>query len=255
MVSFKPAVQPVARPARRRECTPLHPRHRFVGVRRRSTGSRATWAVHFLGMLRGQEACWAVDVPHGEDPSYGAASDLYTFYGRTSEVEWALAGRAVQLTDWARTHRFCGRCATPTVPSGQRPVDEVPGVRSARLPAAGAGDDHARHEGRPRAGQQVLLARGVQFRAPMYSCLAGFVEAGRVARACRGARGARGGRAARAQRAVPRQPAVAVPAQPDARFPGRMGGRRHRLRPTEIVDAQWYGRDELPPIPPRSLAS
>ena len=33
-------------------------------------------------------------------------------------------------------------------------------------------------KGEPGPDQQVLLARGVQFRAPMYSCLAGFVEPG-----------------------------------------------------------------------------
>ena len=35
------------------------------------------WPQHFLGML-GDEAWWAVDVPAGEDPSYGASLDLYT---------------------------------------------------------------------------------------------------------------------------------------------------------------------------------
>ena len=83
---------------------------------------------HFLGM-HGDEAVWAVDVPHGEDPSYGAALDLYSYYGRTTEVEWAIAGRAVQIAEWARTHRFCGRCATPNEASTTD--------RSMRCPACG----------------------------------------------------------------------------------------------------------------------
>ena len=63
------------------------------------------------GML-GDQACWGVDVPHGEDPADGAAIDLYSYFGRAGEVDWLVAGRAVQLVEWARTHRFCGRCGT-----------------------------------------------------------------------------------------------------------------------------------------------
>ncbi|MEZ5409601.1 MAG: NADH pyrophosphatase zinc ribbon domain-containing protein [Acidimicrobiales bacterium] len=28
--------------------------------------------------------------------------------------DWALAGRAAQIVNWDRDHRYCGRCATPT---------------------------------------------------------------------------------------------------------------------------------------------
>ena len=138
----------------------------------------AGWAVHYLGML-GDEACWAVDVPHGEDPSAGAAVDLYSFYGRTTEAEWAVAGRAVQLAEWARTHRFCGRCATPT--------EQSTNDRSMKCPSCGL---LAFPRLSPaiitlvRKGEQALLARGVNFRAPMYSALAGFVEPGESLEQC-----------------------------------------------------------------------
>ena len=72
-----------------------------------------SWDRHFLGM-HGGVACWGIDVPHGEDPGYGAEMDLRALFGRISETEWAIAGRAVQLVEWARTHRFCGRCGEPT---------------------------------------------------------------------------------------------------------------------------------------------
>ena len=57
----------------------------------------------------------------------------------------------------------------------------LPGVRPAGLPPPGAGDDHARHP-RRRDGpdEEALLARGVQWPLPMYSCLAGFVEPGEI---------------------------------------------------------------------------
>src|SRR6478672_3169051 len=124
---------------------------------------------HFIGLMD-DEQWWAVDVKEDdEDPSYGAALDLFSMFARVSEDEWVAAGRAVQLAAWARTHRFCGRCGTPTAPS--------PADRSMRCPACGL-------LAYPRLapavitlvqrGDQALLARGVQFPLPMYSCLAGF---------------------------------------------------------------------------------
>ena len=84
----------------------------------------------------------------------------------------------MQLVEWGRTHRFCGRCGTPTEPA--------PGERAMRCPACGLsafprlapamitlvtrGDDGP--------DQEALLARGVLWKVPMYSCLAGFVEPG-----------------------------------------------------------------------------
>ena len=72
------------------------------------------WNVHFVGMM-GDVAVWAVDVPHGLDPADGAAIDLFSYHGRATEAEWLAAGRAVQLVEWSRTHKFCGRCGTATV--------------------------------------------------------------------------------------------------------------------------------------------
>ena len=69
---------------------------------------------------------------------------------------------------------------------------------------------------------------------------------GGVARAGRGPRGARGGRRRGQRRDLLRQPALAVPVQPDARL------LRARATPTEInvdgseiEDAQWFTREEM----------
>ncbi|HEY3485284.1 MAG TPA: NADH pyrophosphatase zinc ribbon domain-containing protein, partial [Ilumatobacteraceae bacterium] len=87
-----------------------------------------SWSAHFVGLVDGA-AWWAVDVPAGTDPSDGAAIDLYSFHGRSGEHEWLAAGRAVQLVEWARTHRFCGRCGTPT--------ELVPSERAMRCQSCG----------------------------------------------------------------------------------------------------------------------
>ncbi|MCU1361505.1 MAG: nudC [Ilumatobacteraceae bacterium] len=204
---------------------------------------------HFLGSFD-DEGVWAVDVPHGQDPSYGAALDLYSYFGRSTEAEWALAGRAVQLTEWGRTHRFCGRCATPTEAS--------PGDRSMKCPACGL-LAYPRlapamitlvTRGEPGPDQLALLGQGVQFRGPMYSCLAGFVEPGESL-----------------EQAVVREVfeevgvtvgAVTYRSSQPWPFPhSLMCGFRAEWQggeivcdPTEIVDAQWFRRDAMPAIPP-----
>ncbi|MET0146916.1 MAG: NAD(+) diphosphatase [Ilumatobacteraceae bacterium] len=207
-----------------------------------------TWVQHVVGMLDG--ACvYAVDVPADIDPSDGAAVDLYGYHGRVGDAEWLAAGRAVQLVEWGRTHRFCGRCGTPT--------EGAPGERAMRCPACGLtafprlapamitlvtrGDDGP--------DQEALLARGVRFRGPMYSCLAGFVEPGE---SLEGA----------VSREVREEVGIEVH---DVRYRGSqpwpfphslMVGFRARwlsgelqLEPTEIVDAGWYRRDAMPDIP------
>lgn len=204
--------------------------------------------VHFLGMF-GDQACWAVDVPFGDDPSDGAAVDLYTYYARASETEWLIAGRAVQIAEWARTHRFCGRCATPTEAQMSDRSMKCPSCGLVAYPrlAPAMITLVTRGEG---ADQEALLARGVQFRAPMYSCLAGFVEAGESLESA-------------VIREVAEEVGVVVGniryrgSQPWP-FPHSLMIGFHAdyvsgdivCDPTEILDAQWYRRDALPPIPP-----
>ncbi len=203
------------------------------------------WPLHFVGMLD-DVAVWGVDVPRGEDPSFGAASDLYSYYGRATELDWLVAGRAVQLVEWARTHQFCGRCATPT--------EMQPGERAMKCPACGL-------LAFPRLapamitlvtrGDEALLAQGVQFRGPMYSCLAGFVEPGEsleeaVVREVREEVGVEVGNV----RYWGSQP-WPFPHSLMVGFTAEWVSGEIVCDPTEIVDAQWFTRDALPNIPPR----
>ena len=56
----------------------------------------------------------AVDVNEAVDIGDLQPVDLRELFGLVSELEWSLAGRAVQIVAWDHQHRFCGRCATPT---------------------------------------------------------------------------------------------------------------------------------------------
>lgn len=213
------------------------------------TPASAEWSAHFVGLVAG-DAWWAVDVPDGADPSDGAALDLYGFHGRSSEHEWLAAGRAVQLVEWARTHRFCGRCGAATAP--------VEGERAMRCPACGLvafprlAPAMITLVTRGEAGpdQQALLARGVQWKVPMYSCLAGFVEPGESLEAA-------------VIREVAEEVGLAVtdPAYRGSQpwpfphslmigFRARYESGEIRCDEREIADAGWFRRNELPMIPP-----
>jgi len=208
---------------------------------------------HFLGSFitdMGSEAVWAVDVPQGEDPSFGAAIDLFTYFGRASEEEWAIAGRAVQLAEWARTHRFCGRCGTPTERSANDRSMTCPACKLLAYPRLAPAMITLITRG-TGADSEALLARGVQFRAPMYSCLAGFVEPGESLEQSVI-------REVREEVGVEIDTPTYVSSQPWPFPHSLMLGFRARwlsgdivCDPTEIMDAQWYRRDELPNIPPR----
>ena len=67
-----------------------------------------------VGQWQGRP-CYAADVatvPAGLD---GELTAVRALYGAAGAEAFALAGRATQLLDWKKNHRFCGRCATPTM--------------------------------------------------------------------------------------------------------------------------------------------
>ena len=126
----------------------------------------------FLGLLDGRP-CWADDAGPASAVDGFTFVDLFSLHPALGERRWVIAGRAVQLVDWMRSHRFCGRCGAET--------EVAPGERARRCPSCGL-------LAFPRLAPAVitlvqrddeaLLARGVTFGVPMYSCIAGFVEPG-----------------------------------------------------------------------------
>lgn len=98
---------------------------------------------------------------------------LRSLFATMEEDLLAVAGRAFQIGNWARTHRFCGACGAPT--------QQLPGERCMTCPVC-------KHAAYPRIspammvlvkrGNQILLAKHAASPAPFYTALAGFVEAG-----------------------------------------------------------------------------
>ena len=203
-----------------------------------------------LGTLDGS-ACWAIDLDGDgvADVVVEGAADgllpLMGLYGRVDDLRWTLAGRAVQLVEWERTTRFCGRCGGPTEPAD--------GERARRCPACGL-------LAFPRLapavitlierGGEALLARGRSFPVPMYSCVAGFVEPGETLEEAvhREVREEVGVELAEV-RYTASQP-WPFPHSLMIGFEATWASGDIAIDEAEIVDAQWFRPDELPMIPP-----
>lgn len=202
-----------------------------------------------LGRL-GAVHYWASDLDGGDDgedlPADHFLSDLRSLHGRLSDAEWNIAGRATQLLDWQRDHRFCGRCGRETEPA--------PNMRAMRCP----------HDGTTafprlspavivlieRADGRCLLGRNGLWDIPMYSTLAGFVEPGEtledtVHREVFEEVGVR----VRDIRYFGSQP-WPFPNSLMLGFVAEYDGGEISVDGEEVVDAGWFAPDELPMTPP-----
>lgn len=133
----------------------------------------ATGELHPVGMLDGRycQATWCErDTPPPEGFDWRG---LRSLFGEMDDELVGLAGRAGQIADWARTHRFCGACATPmTLVKGERcfrcPACQMiayPRISPAMMVLI-------------RKGEHVLLALHTQSPSKRFTPLAGFLEAG-----------------------------------------------------------------------------
>lgn len=200
-------------------------------------------ARHYLGRL-GDVDCWALVL--AEPPTGWRAKPLRAAMLALDPVIAALAGRAAQVVEWDRSHRFCGVCGSAT--------ELQPGERARICPAC-------RHTAYPRLSPammalvwrpgELLLARSPHYAAGMYSALAGFVEAGESLEDC-------------VRREVAEEVAVSVdqlryygsqswpfPHSLMVAFTARWTGGEIVPQPGEIEHAQSFALDALPNIPPR----
>jgi NAD+ diphosphatase len=181
----------------------------------------------------------------GVPPEPFTVAGLRELWATLGEASWHTAGRAVHLAEWASTHRFCGRCATPT--------QRVDGERSLRCPACGL-LCYPRISPAVivlvRRGDEALLARGARFPLPFYSTLAGFVEVGEsleqtVHREIREEVGVEVDRVTY----FGSQP-WPFPHSLMVGFTAEWASGEIRPDGTEILDARWFAADALPQVPP-----
>ncbi len=72
---------------------------------------------HYLGQLDGID-CWAFALD--EPPPGCKRMPLRAAMMQFGEPLMGVAGRAAQVLEWDRAHRFCGVCGTPTELQAQR---------------------------------------------------------------------------------------------------------------------------------------
>jgi NAD+ diphosphatase len=133
----------------------------------------------YVGCLEGTH-CWAAEAPAdaGTPPATGWAG-LRSLFSVLSDEHFAVAGRALQLLDWDRTHQFCGRCGAPTEAKSDERARVCPQCRLSVYPRIAPAIMAL-----VRKGRQVLLGRSPHFPPGMYSALAGFVEPGETLEQC-----------------------------------------------------------------------
>lgn len=188
---------------------------------------------------------WAEVAPEMEAPPGMAFVSRRSLWGRLDERLFFLSGKAFHLMDWHRLNRFCGRC-------GNRLADHP---KEKALACAACGNlvfpviAPAVIVAVERDGK-ILLGRSPHFPPGRYSVLAGFVEAGESLEATIA-------REIREEVGIEVQDIRYFGSQPWPFPRSLMVGFKARWKSgaiaidgEEIVDARWFGPEELPDFPP-----
>jgi NAD+ diphosphatase len=202
-----------------------------------------------IGLL-GDTPCWAAEAGEGELPAGTTLEPVRSLFDRLADGPLAVAGRAAQVVEFDRTHRFCGACAAATALCDGGRARRCPRCEAVSYPRiAPAMMALLTREG--PGGRELLLARGTRFTAPIYSALAGFVEPSESLEEC-------------VHREVREEVGVEVralryfgsqswpfPHSLMVAFLAEHAGGEIVADPEEIGDARWFPIDRLPMLPHR----
>lgn len=196
-----------------------------------------------LGEIDGRRCYAALADEASLDPSITRAS-LRSLHARLSTDAFAAASLAAQLTYFAANYRFCARCAGALAPTPQSRARTC---------------TRCKHEWYPRVspcaivlvrdGDRLLMTRQARYPAGMYGLVAGFVEANEsveqcAARECLEECGVQ----LRNLRYFGSQP-WPFPHQLMLGYVADYAGGELVVDTTELEDARWFHRDELPKLP------
>lgn len=209
----------------------------------------------YLGYLlddQGQEIdCYCAEIaPDAPVPDGMTVEGLRPLYAQLSEPLYGLAGRAIQILAWDRTHRYCGQCGTPTETMVNERAKHCPNCGLVSYPRLSpaiiiAVVRHTEH------GKQLLLARNHRFPAGRFSVIAGYVEPGESLEEC-------------ARREVREEVGIEINniryfgsqpwPFPNSLMVGFVADYERgelALEESEIAEAGWFAADALPDLPPK----
>ncbi len=195
---------------------------------------------HYMGRL-GDRACFALEAAETGGHEF---TNLRANLGNIDGILFNLAGRALQLCDWYKTHRFCGNCGTQTELHENDRAAVCPDCKLHFYPRLSPSIIVLVHR-----GDEVLLGRNHMFPEGLYSTLAGFVEPGEsieetVRREVHEEVGVRVGHLSyRGSQPWP------FPNSLMLGFHAEYDSGDIVLQEDEIADAQWFRCDELPLVP------
>jgi NAD+ diphosphatase len=131
---------------------------------------------HYLGTYGG-EHCYAAELAAAQIaqsvPEGHAMLGLRDLLGHIDDTLAGISGRAFQILDWNRNHKYCGRCGGETVPRNNERARTCPTCKRTSYPPVAPVIMILIKDGR-----RLLLARKVGWGNTRYSALAGFVEPG-----------------------------------------------------------------------------
>ena len=185
----------------------------------------------------------ALDAPAPPGARWAGVRSLF---GVMADDLVAIAGRAGQLLEWNRSHKYCGACATPTERDATERVRRCPACKLASYPRISPAMMCL-----VTRGSQILLARNVNFPPGRFSALAGFLEAGesiedavhREVREEVGVEVEKPNYFASQSWPFPNSLMIAFTAE---YVSGTVKPDGH-----EIVEADWFDASNLPQLPPR----
>jgi NAD+ diphosphatase len=208
---------------------------------------------HYLGHLDGGSEsthCFCGEIAEGVAPPADLSfENLRSLFPLVDETVFWLAGRAVQIVDWDRTHQYCGRCGAPTTNQLQERAKLCPNCGLTNYPRL-APAIIVRVQRQSANGPEILLARARRFPAGLFSVLAGFVEPGETLEEC-------------VRREVYEEVGLIVdniryfgsqpwpfPHSLMIAFEADCAGGELAVDPGELAEAHWFTANALPNIPP-----
>ena len=211
--------------------------------------------LQYMGYLEDAQGsrvdCYAGDVdPSVALPEGMQADGLRELHAHLGDLVFNLAGRAVQIATWDRTHQFCGQCGARTETLAHERAKKCPQCGLTSYPRLSPAIIIAVIR-RTEAGNRLLMARNHRFPPGRYSVIAGFVEPGESLEET-------------ARREVREEAGIQIkniryfgsqpwpfPNSLMLGFTAEYDWGEITIEEEEIADARWFAADEMPHLPPK----